>query len=158
VERRNRTVVEMARSMLKGMNVPSIFWGEAVRHVVYLLNRLPSKPMGEQTPFEAWNDMKPHLGHLKVFGCLAHVKNPVPHPKKMDDRSKKMVYLGVTEGSKAHRLYDPDLKRVAISRDVVFEEAKGWMWNGDENRDHVEFHIENEFVEKKSMAGRQLKI
>jgi hypothetical protein len=158
VERRNRIVVEMARSMLKGMNVPSIFWGEAVRHVVYLLNRLPSKPMGEQTPFEAWNDMKPHLGHLKVFGCLAHVKNPVPHPKKMDDRSKKMVYLGAAEGSKAHRLYDPDLKRVAISRDVVFEEAKGWMWNGDENRDHVEFHIENEFVEKKSMAGRQLKI
>jgi len=147
VERRNRTVVEMARSMLKGMNVPSIFWGEAVRHAVYLLNRLPSKPMGEQTPFEAWNDLKPHLGHLKVFGCLAHVKNPVPHPKKMDDRSKKMVYLGVAEGSKAHRLYDPDLKRVTVSRDVVFEEAKGWMWNGDEKSDHVEFQIENEFVE-----------
>jgi hypothetical protein len=55
--------------------------------------------------------------------------------------------LGVAEGSKAHRLYDPDLKRVAVSRDVVFEEAKGWMWNGDEKSDHVEFQIENEFVE-----------
>jgi transposase InsO family protein len=93
VERRNRTVVEMARSMLKSMEVPGKFWGEAVRHAVYLLNRLPTKPMGEQTPFEAWNGRKLHLGHLKVFGCLAHVKQTTPHLKKLDDRSKKMVYL-----------------------------------------------------------------
>jgi hypothetical protein len=48
VERRNRTFMEMARSMLKCMKVPGRFWGESVRHAVYLLNRLPSKPMGEQ--------------------------------------------------------------------------------------------------------------
>ena len=99
--------MEMARSMLKSMKVPGRFWGEAVRHAVYLLNRLPTKPMGEQTPFEAWNGKKPHLGHLNVFGCLAHVKQTTPHPKKLDDRSHKMVYLGVAEGNKAHRLYDP---------------------------------------------------
>lgn len=63
--------------------------------------------MGEQTPFEAVYGRKPHLGHLKVFGCLAHVKQTAPHPRELDDRSHKMVYLGVEQGRKAHRLYDP---------------------------------------------------
>lgn len=49
-----------------------------------------------------------------------------PHLKKLDDRSKPMVYLGVEDGSKAHRLYDPQTKRIAVSRDVVFEEAVPW--------------------------------
>jgi hypothetical protein len=43
------------------------FWGEAVRHVVYMLNRLPTKALADQTPFEAWNKRKPHLVH---YGCL----------------------------------------------------------------------------------------
>jgi len=62
VERRNRTVMEMARSILKCMKVPGMFWGEAVRHSVHLLNRLPTKPMGNRTPFEAWNGRKNSIG------------------------------------------------------------------------------------------------
>jgi hypothetical protein len=64
VERRNRTVMEMARAMLKSMNVPACFWAEAVKHSVYLLNRLPTKAMGYRTPFEGWTGRKPQLGHL----------------------------------------------------------------------------------------------
>jgi transposase InsO family protein len=67
VERKNRTVMEMARALLKSMGVPGKFWAEAVRHAVYLLNRLPSKAMGDRTPYEAWNGRRPHLGHLRIF-------------------------------------------------------------------------------------------
>jgi hypothetical protein len=77
--------MEMAWSLLKSMNVPGKYRGEAVRHVVYLLNRLPTKAMGERTPFEAWNGRKPHLGHLRLFGCMAHVKPTTLHMKKLDD-------------------------------------------------------------------------
>ena len=87
VERRNRTVMEMARSLMKGMGVPARFWGEAVRHSVYLLNRLPTKAMGDCTPYEAWNGRKPHLGHLKVFGCTTNVRSVGPHLRKLADRS-----------------------------------------------------------------------
>jgi transposase InsO family protein len=59
VERRNRTIMEMARSLLKSMSVPRRFWGEAVKHLVYLLNRLPTKAMRSRTPFEGWNGRKP---------------------------------------------------------------------------------------------------
>lgn len=82
-----------------------------MRHAVYLLNRLPTKKMGERTPFEAWKGKKPHLAHLRVFGCTAHVKTVPPHLKKLEDRSQQTVYLGVEEESKAHRLFDPRHER-----------------------------------------------
>jgi transposase InsO family protein len=53
VERRNQTVVEMARCMLKAMKVPVAFWGEAVCAAVYTLNRAPTKSLNNMTPFEA---------------------------------------------------------------------------------------------------------
>ena len=75
-------MVEMARTMMKSMKILGRYWGEAARHAVYLLNRLSTKAMGEKTPYEVWNGRRPHLGHLKVFGCLAHMKITVPHLKK----------------------------------------------------------------------------
>ena len=117
----------MTRSLLKSMHVPAKLWGEAVRHAVYLLNRLPTKALGERTPFEAWMGRKPHLAHLRVFGCVAYVKNTTPHLKKLDDRSSPMVYFGVEEGCKAHRLYDPGSGKLQISRDVLFQENLEWL-------------------------------
>ena len=134
VERRNRTVMGMARSLLKSMSVPREFWGEAVRHSVYLLNQLPTKALGSRTPFEVWHGKKPHLGHLRVFGCKGHVKVITPNLKKLDDRSIPMVYLGVEDGSKAHRLFNPHKGAIQVSRDVIFEENKKWNWNLDDGR------------------------
>lgn len=91
--------MEMSRSLLKSMNVPGCFWAEAVKHSVYLLNRLPTKAMGYMTPFEGWTGRKPYLGHLKIFGCRANVRPAEPHLKKLDDRSTPMVYFGVKDGS-----------------------------------------------------------
>ena len=91
MEMKNRTVMEMARALLKSMKIPGRFWVEAVRHSVYLLNRLPTKAMGDRTPYEAWNGRKPHLGHLRIFGCKDHVRPGVSHLKKLDDRSMPMV-------------------------------------------------------------------
>lgn len=146
VERKNRTVMEMARSLLKSMSVPGRFWGEEFRHAVYLLNRLPTKILGDVTPYEAWTGRKPSLGHLKVFGCTTHAKNSAPHLKKLDDRSKAMVYFGAEVGSKAHRLFDPQTNRIVVSRDVVFEESMEWKWRSTlGSGDSVEFTIENEF-------------
>ncbi|KAG6520324.1 hypothetical protein ZIOFF_017373 [Zingiber officinale] len=135
VERRNRTVIAMARSLLKGTHMPARFWGEAIRHAVYLLNRLPTKALGERTPFEAWMGRKPHLSHLRVFGCVAYVKNTTPHLKKLDDRSSPMVYLGVEEGCKAHRLFDPKRGKLQVSRDAIFQENCEWTWNAGANNE-----------------------
>jgi len=94
VERRNQSVVEMPRCLLKTMKVPSVFWGEAVRTAVYLLNRSPTKALNNITPFEAWHGVKPKVSHLKIFGCVAHVKLVGPGISKLSDRSRRTVFIG----------------------------------------------------------------
>ncbi|KAG6502110.1 hypothetical protein ZIOFF_041999 [Zingiber officinale] len=147
VECRNRTMMAMARSLLKGIHMSARFWGEAVRHAIYLLNRLPTKVLGERTPFEAWMGRKPHLAHLRVFSCVAYVKNTTLHLKKLDDRSSPMVYLGIEEGCKAHRLFDPRHDKLQVSRDVMFQENCEWTWNAGANNEEMvpEFMVVDAF-------------
>ncbi|GJW48913.1 zinc finger, CCHC-type containing protein [Tanacetum coccineum] len=126
VEQRNRTVVEMTRSLLKNMNLPDSLWTEAVRHAVYLLNRLPTKAMRDITPYEGWKKRKPNLQYFKISGCLAFVKKVGGHLTKLEDMSIPMVHLGMELGSKAYMLYNPKSKRIVVARDVSFDEAKSW--------------------------------
>ncbi|WVZ79350.1 LOW QUALITY PROTEIN: hypothetical protein U9M48_026940 [Paspalum notatum var. saurae] len=128
VERRNQTIVGMARSMLKAKKMPVEFWGEAVNTAVFILNRAPTKSLKGMTPFEAWHGRKPDVSFMHTFGCIGHVKNVKPHLGKLEDRSTPMVFLGYEQGSKAYRLYDPRAERVHISRDVVFDEGASWSW------------------------------
>ncbi|GKC38160.1 zinc finger, CCHC-type containing protein, partial [Tanacetum coccineum] len=50
------------------------------------------------------------------------------HLKKLDERSKRLVHLGVEKGTKAYRLVDPDTGKMYVSRDVIFEEQQSWVW------------------------------
>ncbi|KAM0824008.1 hypothetical protein ACQ4PT_016362 [Festuca glaucescens] len=127
VERRNQTVVGMARALLKQREMPAVFWGEAVLTAVYILNRSPTKALDGRTPYEAWHGRKPAVSHLRVFGCLAFAKE-LGHIGKLDDRSTPGVFIGYSEGSKAYRILDPKTQRVRTSRDVVFTEGRGWAW------------------------------
>ena len=129
VERRNQTIIGMARSMLKAKDMPAEFWGEAVSTAVFILNRCPTKALKGQTPFEAWHGRKPNVAFLRTFGCVGHVKITKPGLAKLEDRSTKAVFLGYEEGSKAYRLYDPVGGKVLVSRDVVFDEAAAWKWD-----------------------------
>lgn len=95
---------------------------------MYLLNRVPTKALTEITPYKVWTGRKPSVEHWMVFGCVAHMKVPSAHTKKLDDRSTVVVYLGVEHGSKAYRLYDPRSGKMLVSRDVAFEEEKKWDW------------------------------
>ncbi|KAD0079197.1 hypothetical protein E3N88_44807 [Mikania micrantha] len=145
IERRNQTILNLTRSILKAMNMPQSFWVEAIRHLIFLLDRLPIKFMKNQTSYEVLKGKRPNLEHLRVFGCIGHVKIPTIHTKKLDNRSEKMIHLGAEEGSKAYRMFDVNSGRIILSRDVKFQETQGWDWksNGkEEGKDEVEFSIQ----------------
>jgi transposase InsO family protein len=125
IERRNQTVVGMARALLKQRGMLAIFWGEAVVTAVYILNRSSTKALNGMTPYEAWHGRKPAVSHLRVFGCLAFTKE-LGHIGKLDDRSTPGVFIGCAEGSKAYHILDPGTLRVRTARDVVFDEGRGW--------------------------------
>ena len=63
-----------------------------------------------------------------MFGCIAHMKVTTPNLKKLDDRSRRTIFVGYEPGSKAYRVYDPVTQRMHVSRDLVFEEVAQWLW------------------------------
>jgi hypothetical protein len=86
------------------------------------------------TPEEAWSGIKPSVSYFRVFGCLAYPHMSDAQMKKLDPKSIKCILLGVSEESKAYKLYDPIHKKVIISRDVVFDESLGWNWEEKSNK------------------------
>ncbi|KAJ0591376.1 putative RNA-directed DNA polymerase [Helianthus annuus] len=131
VERRNRTLVEMTRCIMKARGVPNYLWGEAVRHASYLINRTPTRALVGETPYEKFKRKKPNLEHLKIFGCLAYERVVSKQLQKLDDRSNPLVHLGFEPGSGAYRLYDPKTQRIIVSVHVDFDEKRGWNWKED---------------------------
>nr|KYP66220.1 Retrovirus-related Pol polyprotein from transposon TNT 1-94 [Cajanus cajan] len=147
-ERKNRTILEMARSMLKSKKLPKEFWAEAVACAVYLTNRSPTRSVSGKTPQEAWSGRKPGISHLRVFGSIAHVHVPDEKRSKLDDKSEKYIFIGYDANSKGYKLYNPDSRKTIISRNVVFDEEGEWDWSTN-CEDHTFFPcVEEDDVEQ----------
>ena len=137
VERKNRTVQEMARTMLSQSDLPLSFWGEAVNTAVYIINCCPTKAVAAMTPAEAFTGVKPSVSHFKVFGCDAYVHISDHKRTKFESKTKKCKFLGYSTQSKAYRLWDLESKSLVISRDVHFVESQP-----DDSRISPEFTVE----------------
>ncbi|GKB83567.1 putative RNA-directed DNA polymerase [Tanacetum coccineum] len=127
-ERKNRTIMNMVRSMLNEKHVLKEYWAEAANWSVHILNRCPTSALDNMTPQEAWSGIKPKVDYFRVFGCLAYVHVPYQKRHKLDEKSKVHVFLGVSKESKAYRFVDLLTNKIVISRDVKFNESKGWEW------------------------------
>lgn len=121
-ERLNRTLVEMARSMLLDAKLPKRFWAEAISTAVYLKNRSTTKSLS-MTPYEAWHGSQPKANHLRVFGCDAYSHIPKDERGKFDSKTRKCIMLGYGDVTKGYRLFDVDKQKVIHSRDVHFNES-----------------------------------
>jgi hypothetical protein len=97
-----------------------------VNTVVYVLNRCLTKSVDGMTLFKVWHGRKPVVHHLRTFGCIVYVQNTTPHLKKLEDRDRKMIFLGYESGSKTYRAYDPIMKHVHVTHNVVFNEQAQW--------------------------------
>ena len=119
-ERANRTIVEMARSMIYGQNLGLEFWAEAVSNAVYIRNRCPTSAVHGKTPQEAWCGKKPSVAHMRVFGCIAYAKIPDASRTKLEPKSVKCLFLGYCEGTKAYKLICLESKKIIRCCDVIF--------------------------------------
>lgn len=122
-ERFNRTVIEMAKTMLHNANLPYSFWAEAIYTATYIRNRCISRALDNKsiTPEEIWTGFKPSVNHLRTFGCDAYaLTNDYRH--KLEPKAKKYIFVGYSIESKAYRLWCPERRKIIISRDVKFNE------------------------------------
>lgn len=135
-ERRNRTLLDMVRSMLSNSNLPKYLWVEALKMAVYILNRVPTKAVSN-TPFELWKGWKPSLRHMHVWGCPYEVRIYNLQEKKLDPRTISGYFVGYAERSKGYRFYCPShTTRIVESRNVKFLENDLFSEN-DQFRDLV---------------------
>ena len=125
-ERKNRTILNMVRSLMTRGRVPKNIWPEVVNWSVHILNRSPTFAIQNMTPEEAWSGRKPDVNHFKKFGCIAFAHVPDQKRKKLDGKAEKCVFIGVSETSKAYKLFNPSTKKIVTSKDVVFYEENTW--------------------------------
>ena len=123
VERKNGPILVIARALMLQMNVPKLFWADAVLTTTYLLNRMPSHILKGKSHFEMFFPGKnPFSIPPKVFGCVSFVHNHGSNPNKLDPRAHKCIFLGYSHTQKGYWYYNPSLRKHFVSADVTFFE------------------------------------
>ena len=117
-ERRNRTLLDMVRSMLSYSSLPVSFWGYDLKTTVDILNVVPSKSISK-TPLELWNGQKPSLRHYRIWGCPAHVLNK--RAGKLESRTEVCLFIGYPKGTRGGIFCLKD-KKVFVSTHATFLE------------------------------------
>ena len=119
VERRNRTLLDMVRSMMSYSSLPIPFWGYSLQTAVYILNVLPSKSI-QKTPLELWNGHKPSLRLFRIWGCPKHVlKGKIG---KLEPRAKVCMFVSYPKRTRGGFFYSPSDKKVFVSTNATFLE------------------------------------
>ena len=124
VERKNRSLEEIARTLLNDTSLPKYFWAEAVNTACYIMNRALIRPILKKTPYELFNGRKPNISHLHVFGCKCFVlNNGKDNLGKFDAKSDEGIFLGYSLQSKAYRIYNKRTMNIEESIHVTFDES-----------------------------------
>lgn len=124
VERKNRSLEEIARTLLNDTFLPKYFWAEAVNTACYIMNRALIRPILKKTPYELFNGRKPNISHLHVFGCKCFVlNNGKDNLGKFDAKSDEGIFLGYSLQSKAYRIYNKRTMNIEESIHVTFDES-----------------------------------
>ncbi|GJS30701.1 ribonuclease H-like domain-containing protein [Tanacetum coccineum] len=123
-ERKNRTLIEAARTMLADSFLPNTFWAEAVSTACYVLNRvLVTKPQNK-TPYELITGKIPIISYIRPFGCHVTILNTIDHLGKFEGKSDEGFLVGYSLNSKAFRVYNLETKRVEENLHITFLENK----------------------------------
>ena len=105
VERKNRTLEDIARTMLISSKLPKFYWAEAVNTGCYLINRCMIRSVLNKTPYELLKGRKPNLAHLRAFGCVCFIhNNDKDNLGKFDAKSDEGIFLRYSSQSKAYKI------------------------------------------------------
>nr|GEX67428.1 hypothetical protein [Tanacetum cinerariifolium] len=123
-ERRNRTLIEAARTILADTKLPVTFWAEAVNTACYVQNRVLVNKSQNKTPYELFNSRIPAIGFLRPFGCHVLILNTLDHLGKFDANGDEGYFVRYSMSSKAFRVFNKRTKKVEENLHVDFLENK----------------------------------
>ncbi|GJT70857.1 putative ribonuclease H-like domain-containing protein [Tanacetum coccineum] len=121
-ERKNRTLIEAARTMLADSKLPTTFWAEAVNTACYVQNKVLVIKPHNKTPYELFLGRKPALSFMRPFRCPITILNTIDHLGKFDGKADEVFFVGYSTNSKAFRVFNSRTRIVEENLHVQFSE------------------------------------
>ncbi|KAM0065882.1 putative RNA-directed DNA polymerase [Helianthus debilis subsp. tardiflorus] len=158
VERKNRTLIEAARSMLADSGLRLIFWAEAVNTACYVKNRVLINPKHQKTAYELLYKIKPLISYFKVFGCPCFILNLKDSISKFAAKVDRGYHLGYSTTAKAYKVFNTSTKTVEETLNVKFNELSSMKIpaNPAELFDLDKFTFENTAVKTNSAGPSEI--
>ncbi|GJT81790.1 putative ribonuclease H-like domain-containing protein [Tanacetum coccineum] len=122
-ERRNRTLIEAARTMLANSKLPTTFWAEVVNTTFYVQNRVLVVKPHNKTPYELFHGRTPTLSFMRLFGCLVTILITIDHLGKFDGKADEGFFVGYSLNSKAFRVFNSRTRIVKKNLHIRFNES-----------------------------------
>jgi transposase InsO family protein len=123
VERKNKTIQEMARTMLMDLKLTDIFWTQEVHTTIHIQNRVMLRNNTDKTPYELWKGRPTNVKHFRVFGRKCYIKREDGGMGKFDSHVDKGVLVGYSSTRKAYKCYNLRLNKVVESINVTIDET-----------------------------------
>ncbi|GJU62722.1 putative ribonuclease H-like domain-containing protein [Tanacetum coccineum] len=123
-ERKNRTLIEAARTMLADSLLPTTFWAEAVSTACYVQNRVLVTKPHNKTPYELLHGRPPSISFMRPFGCLVTILNTLDPIGKFDGKADEGFFVGHSINSKAFRVFNTQTRKVEENLHITFLENK----------------------------------
>nr|GEW43832.1 hypothetical protein [Tanacetum cinerariifolium] len=123
-KRRNKTLIEAAKTMLADAKLPVTLWAEVVNTACYVKNRVLVNKSQNKTPYKLFNSRIPAIGFLRPFGCHVMILNTLDHLGKFDAKGDEGYFIGYSLSSKAFRVFNKRTKKVEENLHVDFLEKK----------------------------------
>ncbi|GJR63116.1 retrovirus-related pol polyprotein from transposon TNT 1-94 [Tanacetum coccineum] len=121
VERRNRTLVESARTMLSVAKVTLFFLAEAIAIACFAQNCLLVIPQHGKTPYHIINGRKPTIKFFHIFGCLCYTVRDGENLNKMKEKGDACIFVGYSTQSRGYRVYNKRTRLIVETIHVNFD-------------------------------------
>ncbi|GJZ08171.1 retrovirus-related pol polyprotein from transposon TNT 1-94 [Tanacetum coccineum] len=121
VKRRNRTLVEAARTMLSAAKVLLFFWAEAIATTCFTQNRSLVIPRHEKTPYHIINGKKPSVKFFYIFGSLCYIVRDGENLDKMKEKGDACIFVGYSTQSRAYRVFNKRTRVIVETIHVNFD-------------------------------------
>nr|GEY48999.1 hypothetical protein [Tanacetum cinerariifolium] len=123
-ERKNRALIEAARTMLADSLLPIPFWDEVVYTACYVQNRVLVTKPHNKTPYELLLGRSPSIGFMRPFGCPDTILNTLDPLGKFDGKVDERFLVGYSVNSKAFRVFNSRTRIVQETLHIDFLENK----------------------------------
>jgi transposase InsO family protein len=125
VERKNRTLLDMARTMLDEYKTPDQFWAEAINTACYSINCLYLHQILKKTSYELLTSKKPNVSYFRIFGSKCFILIKRGRKSKFARKVVEGFLLGYDSNTRAYRVFNKSTRLVEVSCDIVFDETNG---------------------------------